>query len=283
MAAEWAAAVVTLLILVGFIYGVSVVMLGVTGAGAIALCVVTSLVTLLLAPQLERVAENTRWSGAPFLAGAGIAFLVIGAIRVHPSPLHPLRSALVYAENADSGDAWLGTLAGSRIEWTRSAIGAPTTGPHPQWIARLSQDGANFGRRVQRVSLGAPNASLVRDTIVGGVRRVELRVTAPAGATALVMHALEVKVTTSAIDGRVVDTTRYRQRAREWNMEYWAVPDSGALVALSVPAGAHVDFDVAARMPGIPTVPGVTIPERPRYVVPSQTGDVSVVYREWRF
>jgi len=274
---------VTLLILVGFIYGVSVVMLGVTGAGAIALCVVTSLVTLLLAPHLERVAESTRWSGAPFLAGAGVVFLVIGAITVHPSPLHPLRSALVYAENADSGDAWLGTLAGSRIEWTRSAIGQPTPGPHPEWIARLSQDGANFGRKVQRASLGAPNAALVSDTTIGETRRVELRVTAPAGTTGLVMHARGIKVLSASIDGRVVDTTRYRQRARDWNMEYWAVPDSGALIALSVPTGAHFDFDVAARMPGIPPVPGVTIPERPRYVVPSQTGDVSVVYREWRF
>jgi hypothetical protein len=281
--AEWVAAAMTLFILAGFIYGVSVVMLGVTGAGAIALCVVTSLVTLILAPQLEHIAENTRWSGAPFLAGVGVVLLVIGAITVHPSALHPLRSALVYAENADSGDAWLGTLAGSRIEWTRNAIGKPTPGPHPQWIARLSQDGANFGRKVQRVSLAAPNAALVRDTIVGDTRRIELRVTAPAGTTALMMHARGVKVFGSSIDGRNVDTTRYRQRARDWNMEYWAVPDSGALIALSVPTGARLDFDVTARKPGIPTVPGATIPERPRFVVPSQTGDVSVVYREWRF
>src|SRR5207344_1634987 len=35
--ADWATAIVTIFILVGFFYGVSVVMLGVTGAGAIAL------------------------------------------------------------------------------------------------------------------------------------------------------------------------------------------------------------------------------------------------------
>jgi hypothetical protein len=174
-------------------------------------------------------------------------------------------------------------LAGSRIEWTRSAIGPQTLGPRPEWITRLTQDGATFGRKVQRVTLGAPNAALVRDTVIGGTRRVELRVTAPAGAIAMVMHARGVKVLESSVDGRSVDTTRYRQRAREWNMEYWAVPDSGALVALTIPTGAHFEFDVAARMPGIPTIPGVTIPERPRNVVLSQTGDVSIVYRGWRF
>jgi len=97
------------------------------------------------------------------------------------------------------------------------------------------------------------------------------------------MRARGAKVLESSIDGRVVDTTRYRHRARDWVMQYWAVPDTGAIVALSIPAGGHIDFDLAARRPGIPPVPGVTIPPRPPYVVPSQTGDVSIVYRQWRF
>ena len=89
-------------------------------------------------------------------------------------------------------------------------------------------------------------------------------------------------VLTSSVDGRVVDTTRYRSRARDWVMQYWAVPDTGAIVALSISAGGHIDFDLAARRPGIPPS-GVTIPPRPPYVVPSQTGDVSIVYRQSRF
>jgi hypothetical protein len=66
-------------------------------------------------------------------------------------------------------------------------------------------------------------------------------------------------------------------------MEYWAVPDSGATIALSIPASGHIDFDLAARRPGISAIPGVTIPPRPPYVVPSQTGDVSIVYVQRRF
>jgi len=280
--ANWAAAIVTLLILVGFIYGVSVVMLGVAGTGAIALGVVASLVTLLLSPQLELIAGDVRWSAAPWLAGAGVVCLVIAALTVHPSADHPLRSALVYAENADSGDAWFGTLGSSTNAWTRDAIGMP--GLSPGWTARLSDSAGRFtGRKVQRVPLGAPNATLVRDTLIDGAKRVVLRVSAPAGTTGLVMRARGAKVLESSIDGRVVDTTRYRHRARDWVMQYWAVPDTGAIVALSIPAGGHIDFDLAARRPGIPPVPGVTIPPRPPYVVPSQTGDVSIVYRQWRF
>jgi hypothetical protein len=282
--ADWVTAIVTIFILVGFFYGVSVVMLGVTGAGAIALGVAASLILLLLAPQLEIVAGDARWSGAPWFAGAGAMILLIAALTVRPSADHPLRSALIYAENADSSDAWLGTLGRTTDSWTRDAIGVRTSGPTPDWTTRLSERVGVFnGRKVARVPLAAPNATLIGDTLVNGIRRVVLRVTAPAGTTALVMRASGAKVLTSSIDGRVVDTTRYRHRDRDWVMEYWAVPESGATIALSIPAGGLIDFDLTARRPGIPPVPGITIPPRPPYVVPNQTGDVSIVYGQRRF
>ena len=118
---------------------------------------------------------------------------------------------------------------------------------------------------------------------VPGARHVVLRVNAPAGTTGLVMRARGALVLTSSIDGRVVDTTRYRYHARDWVMEYWAVPDTGAIVALSIPPDGHMEFDLAARRPGIPPIPSVKLPARPSYIVPSQTGDVSIVYRQWRF
>ncbi len=99
----------------------------------------------------------------------------------------------------------------------------------------------------------------------------------------MVMRARGAKVLASSIDGRAVDTTRYRRRTHDWVMQYWAVPDSGAVVALSIPAGGRIVFDLAARRLGIPPIPGVAVPPRPPYVVPSQSGDVNIVYRQWRF
>jgi hypothetical protein len=66
-------------------------------------------------------------------------------------------------------------------------------------------------------------------------------------------------------------------------MQYWAVPDSGAVVALSIPQGRQIEFELAARRPGLPNIPGVTIPPRPVEYVPSQLGDVSYVFRRMRF
>ena len=290
---EWVAAAVTLLMLAGFAYGVSVVLLGIFTPGAIVLCVMASLVALLLAPLLEVIVAGARWWSAAWLALAGALCLVIAWVTIHPSADRPLRSGLVYAENADSSDAWLGALGalgGSIDPWTRGVIGTDSTVHTPQWTSNLSGYGAHFtGRRVPRVALGAPDATLIADSMMNGARRIVLRVNAPPGTTGLVMRARGAGVLTASIDGRVVDTTRYRsfgrprERAHEWVMEYWAVPDSGAIVALSIPAQDHITLDLAARRPGIPPIPGVTIPARPSDVVPSQTGDVSVVYRERRF
>lgn len=280
-AADWVAAAVTLIILAGFIYGVTVIMLGVSDTGAIALGVVTSLVTLLLAPQLAVLAGNARWSGAPWLAGAGAVALAIAALTVRPSADHPLPSALVYAQHADSSDAWFGAL-GADNPWMREAIGEATHAP--EWTMRLSSYSSHFtGRRVERVPLGAPSATVIRDTLLDGNRLLVIRATAPTGTTALLMRARGANVLASSIDGRAVHTSRYRSRARGWVMQYWAVPDSGAIVALSLPLGARIDFDLAARRPGIPAVPGLTIPPRPPHVVASGTGDVSIVYRQLRF
>jgi hypothetical protein len=279
--ASWLACAVTLLILAGFIYGVSVVMLGLAGAGAIALAVIVSLVTLIVIPQIELVAGNASLLGAPWILGIALVIMAAVAFGVHPSANHPLRSALVYAEAADANDAWFGSLAGLTNAWLRQTIGTPA--PAPAWTSRLSDGGHFAGHSVQRAPLAQPTATLVGDTVIDGGRHVVFRVTASPGVTDLAMRVSGARVLASAIDGRVVDTTRYRYHSPDWRMDYWAVPDSGAIVALSIPAGARIDVELTSHLPGLPSLPGVTIPARPSNVVPSQGGDMSMVYGRWRF
>lgn len=279
--ASWIAAALTLLLLSGLVFASAAVMLGVAGAGAIALAVFTSLIAWLLSPLLATVAGGARWAGAPWIAAAAVLVAVVGALIVRRGPDHPVRSALVYAENADDSSAWLSGLGGGDA-WTRSVVGATTRAP--DWTSALVQGAARLpGRQVPRVMSESPSATLVRDTIIKGARRIVLRVRAPRGTTGLIMHARGAPVLTSSIDDRVVDTTRYRHRSPVWTMQYWAIPDSGAIVAFSVPEGRQIDFELAARRQGLPTIPGVTIPPRPPDLVPSQTGDVSYVVRRMRF
>jgi hypothetical protein len=287
---EWLAVAVTLIILAGFTYGVAVVLLGIFTPGAIVLCVLTSLIASLLAPTLGTIMDPAPWRSAAVLALASAACFAIAAVTVHPSAAHPLRTALVYAENADSSDAWLGTLGKPNDEWTRSVIGSDSSAHGPAWTSGLFGYAIPFtSRKVQRVALGAPDAALIADTTTNGARRVVLRVIAPPGTTGLLMRARGAHVLNTWIDGRLVDTTRYRSAGRaragdnDWVMQYWAVPDTGAIIALAIPARSRLTFELAARRDGLPPIPGVTIPPRPPDVVPSQTGDVSVMYRSRSF
>lgn len=280
-AAQWLVATVTLLLLAGFAYGVSVVMVGGVGAGAIAMGVLVSLVALLVIPLLNMAAGNARLSGAPWALGVALVLVGVGVFTVRRSPEHPTRTALAYTQNADSDDAWLGSAAQFRDNWTVSALGAVT--PPPNWAGRAVEGGRFVGRKVARVPLPGPSVALVRDTLINGARRVVLRVFAPPGASAVLMRASGAAVSSASLDGRVVDTTRFRYRSRDWVMGYSAVPDTGAVVMLSVPSGATIDFEITSRTPGLPAIPGVVIPPRPNDVVPVQTGDASYVYKRLTF
>jgi hypothetical protein len=281
MIAAWIAAAVTLLLLAGFAFASTVIMLGAAGVGAVALAVFTSLIAWLLAPMLGSIAVSARWAGAPWLAGAAVVVALVGVLVVHQSADHPIRTSLAYAQSADDSSAWLGAFGGND-DWTRAVIGSSARAP--EWTSALTGGGTRLtGRQVSRVPMEAPSATLVRDTIIGSARRIVLRVKAPHGTTGLVMHARGAPVLTSSIDDRVVDTTRYRRSTPLWTMQYWSVPDSGAIIALSIPQGRQIDFELAARRPGLPAIAGVSIPARPADVVPSQSGDVSYVYRRMRF
>lgn len=274
--AEWIAAFVTLMMIAGAAYIASAVMLGVSGVGAIALVVLTSLVVWLIAPVVARVTAD--WSIA--LAGTmALAVLVAFYARatVRQTAEHPARSALVYLQRADSSEAFFGSLT-PREPWTQSVVGTSQRGP--DWSARVSA-GAQplIGRPVPSAHLDAPTATLVSDSGTGE-RVVTFRVRAPTGTTGLVVRANGV-VTRASIDGRAIDTTRFRRQSRTWSTEYWNVPSDGALFALTVPAGQPLELELSARRPELPAT--IEVPPRPANVVASQTGDVSVVRRMVKF
>jgi len=280
--AWWLAVAITLLLLAGLAYTIAAIMLGVAGPGSAVLAIVTALIAWLCAPLVLRAGGGRRrsWPLPAACAGAAAVFGVIGAATSGASPDMPIPSALVFAQDADGGDALLGSLEGVGTNaWTANVIG-PTAASLPAWASALRL--ARFSAKPQsRATLDAPTATLVRDTLIDGARRVIVRVNAPRGTTALTLRASGAPVLRTAIDARVVDTTRFRRRPKTWSWSFWAVPDSGAVFSIAVPPSAHFDLAMIARRPGLP--PSVAVPPRPASVVQEQTGDVSVVYRTVRF
>ena len=85
-----------------------------------------------------------------------------------------------------------------------------------------------------------------------------------------------------SIDGRAVDTTRYRAVPRALAVTFTAPPDSGFVVVLELPRDSTAELHLTATSPGLPAMPGVELPPRPAHVIPVQNGDVTMRHRRIR-
>jgi hypothetical protein len=276
------AGLVTAALLIPIAYLIGAVFLGVTAAGGIITAAIIALIAWLLMPLLEILCDGTRWSTPLICTAAALVLVGIGALTVRASDMHPVPSMLIYAIDADSSDAWLASPASiARADaWTRTALGPFTQGP--EWIAHMFlYPRAIVARRVPFLPLPQPAIDILSDSTTIDGRQLSLRVQAAVDATMLGIRVTGSPVISAAIDGRAVDTTRYRLGTQEWSLRYWAPSDAGALLRLTVPAGSTPTLEILARSPGVPTLPGVTISPRPANVVPVQSGDVTIVCRRF--
>jgi peptidase M28-like protein len=274
------AALVTAALLIPIAYLIGAVFLGVTAAGGIVTASIIALIAWLLVPLLEALCDGARWSTPFICAAAAIVLVGIGVLTVRTSDVHPVPSRLIYAIDADSSDAWLASRASAARAnaWTRTALAPFAQGP--EWIAHFFLGPtAVIAKRVPTLPLPQPAINILSDSTTSDARQLSLRVQGSAGTTALGMRVTDAPVISAAIDGRAIDTTRYRLHTREWTLWYWAPSDSGALLSLIVPAGSTPKLEVLACSLGIPTLAGVTILPRPANVVPVQSGDVTIVCR----
>ena len=274
------AALVTAALLIPIAYLIGAVFLGVTAAGGIVTAAIIALIAWLLVPLLEALCDGARWSTPFICAAAAIVLVGIGVLTVRTSDVHPVPSRLIYAIDADSSDAWLASRASAARAnaWTRTALAPFAQGP--EWIAHFFLGPtAVIAKRVPTLPLPQPAINILSDSTTSDARQLSLRVQGSAGTTALGMRVTDAPVISAAIDGRAIDTTRYRLHTREWTLWYWAPSDSGALLSLIVPAGSTPKLEVLACSLGIPTLAGVTILPRPANVVPVQSGDVTIVCR----
>jgi Peptidase family M28 len=275
----WVATALGLAVLVSIVYSISSVILGVAGPGGITAGVLVALVAWLLAPQLE-VIGGRRWIAAISALVATAALVGTGMATVRSSSDHPTPSVVAYAVDADSTDAWLIARGGDARTLTASTTPG---GSPPVWLTRLLGRGRSVTYvPVSRVGVAPPTTSLIADSTVGAERRIVVLIRPAPGTETINMQAIGARVLRAAIDGRAIDTSRYRRGVRSWRLAYSAPPAAGITLALAIPTGLQMSLDLMARSPGLPPLPGTAIPSRTPDVVTIQTGDVTLVHREVR-
>jgi Peptidase family M28 len=295
-ASLWISTFIAMALLVPIIYSIGVILLGLTTGGGVVMGVLIPLLVLLIAPQFEAIVGKHRWRATLGMLAATVLFFVVGAITVRNSATHPVPSILVYAADAEANDAWLVSPAAlvKRSSWSASALGASrrlmtpgqqlAAGDPPSWLTNVFGEELRVAvRPAARISLTGPVATVIADTTTDAGRRLALRIVSAPGTLNVDMRSVGGTVLVAEVDGRVIDTSRYRRSTPQWTLSYAAPPDSGFTVALTIPRGATMTLELSAQTAGILPLTDPSIPPRPDDVVPVQSGDQTDIYRRVTF
>ncbi|MDQ2767478.1 MAG: M28 family peptidase [Gemmatimonadota bacterium] len=290
------ATLIAMALLVPIIHSIGVILLGLTGGGGVVMGVLIPLLALLIAPQFEAIVGQRRWRATLYVLASTVLFFVVGAITVRNSIRHPVPSILVYAADAEGNDAWLVTPASleKRGSWTAAALGTSpqlmTPGQHlaagspPSWLTNVfGQEMRVAVRAAPRIPLHGPVATAISDSTTDRGRSLTLRIVPAPGTLNVDMRSVDGTVLAAAVDGRIIDTTRYRHKTARWTLSYAAPPDAGFTLALTLPRGARITLEISAQSAGIGSLTDLSIAHRPDDVVPVQTGDQADIYRKVTF
>jgi hypothetical protein len=284
----WVAALVTVFLLVPMLYLTAAVALGLAAMSAVLVCVLTACGAWLLAPLLEDLEGARRWYAPAGFALVGLLLIGAGAATVRHDAERPIRASLVYAVDADSAAAWLTGSSGSAVgrDYIRAVVAAlPASADSARPAAWLPASWVSAGiAPAPLAGVAAPATEVVRTLAAARSRLVVIRVRPAPGTLGVTMSMDSAAVGAAAVNGRPVDRSRYRRPGgRRWSLDFVAPPDSGFLLELVVTSPGPAELALLARTSGLPAIPELAVPERPHGVLPSQNGDVSLVYKRVRF
>jgi hypothetical protein len=278
----WLSTVLTIFILAPTLYLMFCVALGVNQVGAAALALLVSLGSTLLWAHHESMSPS-RWRLPTLTGAAALIVLVVGAITVRSTRSHPTGASLIYAVDADSSTALLSGIGFSQSARTwldRSLLGtgAARMDSAPEWAQRNVDRRSVFSAPMSIPALAPSTATVLSDSMVGGRRRVTLRVTPSRGTHTIGLRAETGSVESAEVDSRRVATDRYRRQSRQWSLSYTAPPDSGFTLTLTFPDSGALTLGILSRRIGIPALNAIEIPRRPEGILEVQDGDASLVY-----
>ncbi len=289
LVAGWVATALALALLVPVIQMTGGYSLPLDGVGAIAIGALVPLLAWLLAPHLESLGGDRRWTSAARIMIGSLVLFGAGAATVRRSGDHPTAENLTYVTTPDADTAWLAApIAALRT----ASFTAAALGPSPRliatsanadsslrWVsAALGSSGGLAMRGLARTITDAPAVAVVEDSLAGERRLVTLRFTAPPGTLALRVNG-DAFVTLVAIDGRAVDGSRFRRPPTALSIAFAAPPDSGFTAVIGFPADSAVSLRLSAMSAGLPATGAPPIPARPAGVVAKGSGDMTVRYR----
>lgn len=247
--------------------------------------VVAALVALVFAPVAPALtllppAWNRSWI-ALCLVAASVAAVVASRLP-HASEAAPIRMSIAFIE--EQGKArWFVEAETGRLPESFARLSRFSTrlAPPAPWAPRGVGYGLGFDTPASTANLPVPSVELLGVSSKGEIRKVRLRLSSNRGAPrALMLIPPEVRVVSASMDG--VPLPGPSAKARRLFGGYTVcgsatLPPSGTVIDLELRATEPVEVVIVDETAGLPAGGRAFQDARPRFAVPSQDGDVTIV------
>ena len=275
----------------GVVLMAPMIRLMVAGFGIQAVGVIMAIAIFPLAlhyAHLSLLIEVKKWL-LPMASGfAALCLIVSGILMTGVSANHPKRNHIFYAMNADTGKAMWGSADQSPDEWTAQffspKVEKADLADYFPW-----RRGAFLKSDAIALPLAPPSLVAIEDRTAGGVRTMRLRLTSTRKAPAVSIYwKREVELELLAVNGKraivrniksTISPVEYR------SFSCTGLPEEGIELSFEVRSSGRLELEVEDRSYGLPQIPGVSLRDRPDYLIasPAQYSDCTVVTKSVRF
>ena len=264
--------------------------LGLTPESGCAVAVLTVLALFSLAPQIEVLVDRTRFWPALAALVVTLVSLGYGMTTTKFSDTQPRAINVIYALDADKHEAYWVARAPHMNPWLRQFLGdAPVSGRPavllPPWASREGTPGYLYAQ-ADHVSLAAPAATLMAggNTSNRG-RSLTLRITPAAEGHMLSIWVSGASVLEAQVNGHDLGmgASPTQPRDNPWTLDYGNAPASGISIALMLKDTDRVSVSVLDRSMGWPAISGKAFAPRPADLMAIQSGDQTVIRRNFAF
>ncbi|MCX6545295.1 MAG: M20/M25/M40 family metallo-hydrolase [Acidobacteria bacterium] len=264
--------------------------LGLTPLSGAAVAVLTVLALFTLAPLIDLLTDRTRLWPASAALLMTLVSLGYGMKTTKFSDAQPRTINVIYALDADKHEAYWVARAPVVYSWLRQFLGdAPAPGrPAVLLPSGSSREGTPgyVHQRADLVDVGAPAATLIPggETSERG-RSVVLRVTPAAEGHALSIWLSGASVLEARVNGHDLGLGASPTQSREntWTLDYGNAPAAGITLALMLKSTDRVSVSVLDRSMGWPAIAGQALTPRPADLVTIQSGDQTIIRRNFVF
>ena len=261
------------------------VTLGLSHLGTHAMGVFLTLALWALIPQIELMTRLHRWllPAAAFAACVVLFFYGMAATRY--SAEHPKTDGIAYGRNADTGLAVWFNGSDKPDEWTKQFLSDQPTRETLDEFFPGNTGTSYLKNNAKDVPLPGVDVLLGEEKNEGEGRTLTLLVISPRKAAWITLYVSETEVLEASVNGKPIprDANARRLPEQGWRLRYSNPPEQGIEVMLKVRGTQPVKLRVVDGSLGLPANAGVDVKPRPDWLMPVQSGDVTLVTRAFRF